>query len=116
MNDPARNTLARLISHWPTIGGDTHDPAAQVRIHDWLRAIRHTQPDDWPTISDELIAHHPRAHPPGIADWQAAARSIAARRHQHARTPIRAARPDPDVWQTGLARCREALDAARRPR
>lgn len=116
MNPAARNTLARLISHWPSIGGDAHDPAAQVRIADWMRAIARTNPDDWQAISDLLIDQHPRARPPGIADWQAAARTIAAHRHQPPRPRLPTRKPDPDVWQTGLARCREALDAARRPR
>lgn len=109
MTDEARNVLARLISHWPTIGGDTHDPAAQVRVTDWLRAIRRTRPEDWHPISDQLIGHHPRNSPPGIADWQAAARTVAANRHRPTVPAIRPTRPDPTVWQTGLAQCRAAL-------
>lgn len=112
MTDYTRNVLARLISHWPTIGGDAHDPAAQVRITDWKRVIRLTGDLRADEVATELITTHDRSTRPGVGDWQAAARTVAARIHHQQQLerprPIAAPR-NPDIGARGIALCREAL-------
>lgn len=108
--------LGRLIAHWPTIGGPANDPAALARLTDWRQAIRNAGPRADP-ICDELITTWTERRAPHLGDWQAAARTVAARHHleDQARELTSPPAPrDPKIGLAGIAACREIL--ARTPR
>ena len=79
MNDQwARHIRLRLVAHWPSLGGDANDPAAMMRLEDWLRTIQRCNPEVASEALELLIQGH-EGYPPTIGDWQAVCRSVASR-------------------------------------
>ena len=90
MDDWARKIRARLVAHWPALGGDANDPAAKVRLEDWLQVIRRGQADAaWEALADLVENHGP--FPPSIGEWQATVRAVATRHQALAETERRRA-------------------------
>lgn len=74
---PARMILARLASHWPTIGGESHDPAAAARVHDWLRVIERSTSEAGSDIATRIVEGWTENRAPKPADWLELARQRA---------------------------------------
>ena len=100
------NVLARLVAHWPSLGGDANDVAAVARMQDWLRIIR--QSPHAVEVADQIVTGWAKDRPPKIGDWQETARQVAQRRHLE--TPRAIAAPSERI---DPARVREILAPAR---
>lgn len=74
----AREIRVRLVAHWPALGGDENDPAAKLRLEDWLRVIKRSSEPVAREAMAALLLTHDR-FPPSMGEWQEACRSAAQR-------------------------------------
>lgn len=70
---------AKLVAHWPRLGGSESDPLATARAHDWIRSLTHLDARRGLTAVEQVIASHRELRLPVFADVQEAAQQIARR-------------------------------------
>ena len=105
--DEAAVVFARLVSHWPRLGGS--DEYAMSRATDWIRALTRLTPEVGMAAADQVIASHREQRLPVFADVQDAARQI-ARRRELERGPKSIEGPrSADVGLAGVAKAKAEL-------
>ena len=105
--DEAAVVFARLVSHWPRLGGS--DEYATSRAADWIRALTRLTSDVGMTAADQVIASHREQRLPVFADVQDAARQIARRRELERGPRALDAPRSRDVGLAGVAKAKAEL-------
>lgn len=103
--------FTKLVGHYPHLGGDPDDPAAQSRAADWLDYLgRLNAPAAYDAITT-LIESPDAPRFPGISDMQAIMRQRIAQAQLEVGTYHRHPEPFPteDEYLGGLAACRAKL-------
>lgn len=70
--------IARLTAQWPSIGGD--NPAAEIRLEYWNRAVSAVSSETRAQAVDQLILGWRGEWPPKIADWHDTCNQLVRRR------------------------------------
>lgn len=107
--DEAAVCFARLVAHWPRLGGTASDPLAASRAADWILSLTRLTPEIGMAAVDQVIATHREQRLPVFADVQDAARQIARRNAlEHGPKAIEAPRSR-DVGLAGVAQAKAEL-------
>jgi hypothetical protein len=78
--DEAAVCFARLVAHWPQLGGHETDPLATSRAEDWIRSLTRLDANTAMTAITQTIEQHRYPRAPVFAEIQEAARQV--QRHQ----------------------------------
>lgn len=77
--------FARLVAHWPYLGGSEDDPLARARAEDWVTSLRRLPAVTGNAAVSLVIESHRERRAPVFADVQQAARQIGSQPREHVR-------------------------------
>ncbi len=103
---------ARLVAHFPALGGDIGEAAAEARAADWIGALERSPREDVEAVIGGLISGWPMRGHPRIGDFQEAMRGVRRRKAIEARgrKALSEAKVPPEVGQRGVQKARDALE------
>lgn len=113
--DEADVLFARIVAHWPNLGGAADDPLARERARSWTDALRRLDAKVGFDAVDRLIREHREPRLPRFADVQDRARAI-ARDHAEPHRAQRAIEAPAAARQRVaalVAQARDSIDLAR---
>ena len=85
--------FARVVSHWPSLGGNAKDPLAMARSSDWVAMLTRHDREVGTRATEHLIAEWTERFPPRPGHWLD--RMRAARREAETHAAIGAGPPKP---------------------
>ena len=103
---------ARLVAHFPALGGDIGEVAAEARAADWLGVLGRNPRDDVEAVVEWFVTGWPSRGHPRIGDFQEAMRARRQRKAVEAqgRKALEEAEVLPEVGLRGVQKARSALE------